>query len=131
MSINDLIVQAISQFKCLDLSKSCGASGSNFLNVVADNGRLALLVDIAALYEIYRAEAEGVTEANVVSAQPLSDAQQANIIAALSKRLGGEVTLNCETDESLIGGAIVRAGDLVIDGSVRGRLNKMAQQLSR
>jgi F-type H+-transporting ATPase subunit delta len=103
----------------------------NFLRLVAENGRLALLLDIAAQYEIYRAEAEGITAATVVSAQALSDDQQANIIAALSKRLGGRITLVCETDESLLGGAIVRAGDLVIDGSVRGRLDKLAQQLSR
>ena len=103
----------------------------NFLNVAAENGRLSLLVEIAALYETYRAEAEGVTEATVVSAQALSEAQQASIIDALSKRLGGEVSLVCETDESLLGGAIVRAGDMVIDGSVRGRLDKLSQQLSR
>ena len=106
-------------------------AGGNFLRTIADNGRLALLLDIAALYEIYRAEAEGITAATVVSAQELSDDQQASIIAALGKRLGGQVTLDCQIDDSLLGGAIVRAGDLVIDGSVRGRLDKLAQQLSR
>ena len=105
------------------------SAGRNFLDVVAENGRLSLLVDIAALSEMYRSEAEGVTEATVVSAQALSDSQQAGIVAALSKRLGGEVTLQCEIDESLMGGAIVRAGDLVIDGSVKGRLARMSQQL--
>lgn len=104
---------------------------ANFLRLCAENGRLAMLVDITALYEIYRAEAEGVTEATVVSARALSDDQQADIVAALAKRLGGRINLTIETDESLLGGAIVRAGDLVIDGSVRGRLDKLAQQLSR
>ena len=111
--------------------KHINEPGCNFLRVVADNGRLAWLVEIAAMYETYRAEAEGVTEASVVSAQTLDDAQQANIVAALSKRLGGKVTLDCTTDESLLGGAIIRAGDMVIDGSVRGRLDKLSQQLSR
>lgn len=101
----------------------------NFLQVIADNARLPLLVDIAALYEIYRAQAEEVTEATVVSAQALDDQQQAMIIAALSKRLGGQVNLHCEIDASLLGGAVVRAGDMVIDGSVRGRLDKLAYQL--
>ncbi len=106
-------------------------AGGNFLRLIADNGRLALLLDIAALYEIYRADAEGITAATVVSAQALSDDQQASIIAALGERLGGRVTLDCQIDDTLLGGAIVRAGDLVIDGSVRGRLDKLAQQLSR
>ncbi|MEM7207765.1 MAG: F0F1 ATP synthase subunit delta [Pseudomonadota bacterium] len=113
--------------------KVCGEhvtpGGCNLLNVIAENGRLSLLVEIAALYETYRSEAEGVTEATVVSAQALDEEQKASIVAALSKRLGGEVTLNCETDASLMGGAIVRAGDLVIDGTVKGRLERMAQQL--
>ena len=104
-------------------------SGRNFLQTLADNGRLLLLVDIAALYEVYRAEAEGVVEASVLSAQALNDTQRANIITALSARLGVRVTLNCEVDAALIGGAVVRAGDLVIDGSVRGRLDRLAQQL--
>ena len=125
----------LSHGECAEMIATvCGehlsAAGRNFLSVVAENGRLSLLVEMAALYEVYRAEAEGVTEATVVSAQPLSDEQQASIVAALSKRLGGEVTLHCETDASLMGGAVVRAGDLVIDGSVKGRLERMAHQLS-
>lgn len=101
----------------------------NFLQVIAENARLPLLVDIAALYEVYRAAAEEVTEATVVSARELGDQQQAAIIAALSKRLGGQVNLHCQIDESLLGGAVIRAGDMVIDGSVRGRLDKLAYQL--
>lgn len=130
-----LAVPSLSNARRAEMIASvCGdhisAAGRNFLNVVADNGRLSLMVEIAALYEVYRADAEGITEATVVSAQALSDEQQAGIVAALKKRLGSEVTLQCEVDESLLGGAIVRAGDLVIDGSVRGRLDKLSQQLS-
>lgn len=105
--------------------------GKNFVRLLAENGRLTLLPEIAAIYEVMRAEAEGKVEARVISAQPVSDAQKSAIAQSLAKRLGREVELVCEVDESLIGGAVIRAGDLVIDGSVRGRLERMAANLSR
>lgn len=101
----------------------------NLIRVLADNHRLALLPDIARLYEEARAEAEGAVEAEVVSAQPLDEAQQQKLAAALSKRLGRQVTLRCETDEALLGGAVVRAGDLVIDGSAMARLEQLGDEL--
>jgi F-type H+-transporting ATPase subunit delta len=105
--------------------------GRNLIRMLADNGRLILLPGIAALYEVLRAGAEGKVEARVVSARPVSDEQKAAITAALRKRLGREVELVCEVDVDLIGGAVIRAGDLVIDGSLRGRLEKLAASLSR
>ena len=101
----------------------------NFIRVLANNGRLNVLSEIAELYEQHRADAERRVDAEVISAFPLSDAQQQALAASLKKRLGREVRLTASTDESLIGGAIVRAGDLVIDGSVSGHLNKLAQAL--
>ncbi|MEJ2651122.1 MAG: ATP synthase F1 subunit delta [Gammaproteobacteria bacterium] len=86
--------------------------------------------EIAGLYEGYRAEAERTVEAQVISAVPVDAAQQQQIIAALKKRLGREVTLSCETDATLLGGAIIRAGDLVIDGSVTGQLAKLEVALA-
>ncbi len=103
--------------------------GANFIRVLAANGRLNVLPEIAALYEQHRAEAERYIDAEVISAFPMSDAQQQALVEGLKKRLGREVRLTASTDESLIGGAIVRAGDLVIDGSVTGHLNKLAQAL--
>lgn len=103
--------------------------GTNFIRVLAANGRLNVLPEIAALYEQHRAEAERYIDAEVISAFPMSDAQQQALVDGLKKRLGREVRLTASTDESLIGGAIVRAGDLVIDGSVTGHLNKLAQAL--
>ncbi len=103
--------------------------GANFIRVLAANGRLNVLPEIAALYEQHRAEAERYIDAEVISAFPMSDAQQQALVEGLKKRLGREVRLTASTDESLIGGAIVRAGDLVIDGSVTGHLNKLAQIL--
>ena len=103
--------------------------GANFIRVLAANGRLNVLPEIATLYEQHRAEAERYIDAEVISAFPMSDAQQQALVEGLKKRLGREVRLTASTDESLIGGAIVRAGDLVIDGSVTGHLNKLAQTL--
>ena len=103
---------------------------TNFVRVLADNRRLGLLTDIAALYEIQRRDAEGMVHAELVSAYPASDAQQAQIIEGLRRRLGREIELTCSTDSELLGGAIIRAGDLVIDGSVRGKLERLGTALS-
>lgn len=67
----------------------------------------------------------------MISAAELSDAQKTNIAKGLKKRLGREVTLHCKVDENLIGGAIIRAGDLVIDGSITSQLTKLGHALSR
>ncbi len=103
--------------------------GRNFIRVLADNGRLNVLPEIALLYEQHRAEAERYVDAEVISAFPLSDAQQQTLVDSLKKKLGREIRLTTSIDESLIGGAVVRAGDLVIDGSITGHLNKLAQTL--
>lgn len=104
--------------------------GRNLVRLLAENRRLSLLPEIAAVYEILRAEAESTVEAHMVSAQPLDDAQRDRIAEALKARLGRNVTLSATVDESLIGGAIIRAGDLVIDGSVRGKLGRLATALN-
>ena len=103
--------------------------GANFVRVLADNRRLGLLPEIAALFEIERSKAEGRVQAELLTAYPASEAQQAQIIESLRKRLGREVELTCNTDASLLGGAIIRAGDLVIDGSVRGKLQRLGAAL--
>jgi len=115
------------------LQSICGdamsESVSNMLKLLAENGRLVLLPEIAELFEEERAEVEKSIHANVISATAISDAQQQQIIDALKKRLGKEVTLSHEVDESLIGGAIIYAGDMVIDGSVTNRLEKLTNSL--
>jgi F-type H+-transporting ATPase subunit delta len=115
------------------LQAICGermfASGTNMLKLLAENNRLALLPEISELFEVERAEVEKVVHAKVVSATAISEAQQQQIIAALSKRLGKEVTLSQQVDASLIGGAIIYAGDTVIDGSVANRLEKLTHSL--
>ena len=105
-------------------------NAKNFLAVLLENGRLNLLPYIAEQYEAYRAEEEKVVQAEMISAFPVSAEQQKKIAAALKARLGREVSLECKTDQSLVGGAVIRAGDMVIDGSVTGHLHRFANALS-
>ena len=101
----------------------------NLINVLAENDRLAQLPMIEALYNRFRAEAEGTVEAEVVSSAPLTDEQTAAVTNALKQRLGRDVKLNCSVNEDLVGGAIIRAGDLVINGSAVERLRQLASAL--
>ena len=87
-------------------------------------------MDIAAIFEQLRAEAEQVMTAEVSSARALTPEQESNIAKALKKRTGRDVTLSVEVDESLLGGAIIRAGDLIIDGSALGKLNRLANVIN-
>jgi F-type H+-transporting ATPase subunit delta len=96
-----------------------------FLATLAENRRLPLLPQIAEQYELLRADAEKVVKASVRSAVALEPAQLDALKAALRRRLGREVELRNEIDASVIGGAVIDAGDIVIDGSVRGRLAKL------
>jgi F-type H+-transporting ATPase subunit delta len=104
-------------------------NASNFIRLLAENRRLTVLPEIAALFDELRADAEGTIEATVISAKPLTEAQQKDIVSALKARFKREVTLQIETDESILGGAIIRAGDTVIDGSIRGKLEQFARAL--
>ena len=104
--------------------------GRNFVRTLADNRRLALLPEISALFDELKGEAEGVIDVTVTSAAPLDDFQRGKLTAALERRLGRSVRLQCATDPALIGGAVLRAGDLVIDGSLRGRLERIAYELT-
>lgn len=105
--------------------------GRNLLRLMMANDRLALVPDVAAQYEVLRAEAEGTVDAEVRSAKPLSDEQQTQLAKALEKRLGRKVNLTVHEDDTLLGGAVIRAGDMVIDGSAKGRLEKLASALQR
>jgi F-type H+-transporting ATPase subunit delta len=101
-------------------------SRHNFLLTLAHNRRLGLLPEIAAQFEVLRAEVENVADVNIISAIPLSEGQQQRMSTALKTRLKRDVRLHCNVDPSLIGGAIVRSGDFVIDGSLRARLERLA-----
>lgn len=101
-----------------------------FLAELAAHDRLSLLPEIAGLYEQLRAEAEQVVKATVTSAVPLDADAVASITASLRKRFGREVALETAVDPSLIGGAVVDAGDVVIDGSIRTKLARLGAALA-
>ncbi|KRP61614.1 F0F1 ATP synthase subunit delta [Pseudomonas orientalis] len=101
----------------------------NFINVVAENDRLPLLPEIAALFDLYKAEAEKSVDVEVTSAFALNQEQQDKLAKVLSARLNRDVRLQASEDASLIGGVVIRAGDLVIDGSIRGKIAKLAEAL--
>lgn len=107
-----------------------GSAQDNFMRLLSENSRLAILPEIAAIYESLRAEAEKSLEVTVSSAFELSDAQKQKITDALNKRMNRKISLNCQIDKQLLGGIVIRAGDKVIDGSVRTRLGEMANALA-
>ena len=104
--------------------------GRNFIQTLAENRRLAYIPEISTLFDELKDEAEGVIDVTVTSAAPLENGQREALSSALQRRLKRQVRLQCETDSSLIGGAVLRAGDLVIDGSVRSRLDRIAYELT-
>jgi len=111
--------------------KKLDKDAGNFIRLLSENHRLVLLHEIAAVFETLRAQAEGRVEAEVVSATEVSAAQLKDIAAALKKRLGRDIDLSTRIDPALIGGIVIRAGDLVIDGSVQGKLRALATHLNR
>jgi len=111
-------------------ASSLGEQGANFVRILADNHRLGYLPEIAQLFDSLKDEAEGVADVTVSSAAPLDEAQRRKLSAALEQRLQRKVRLHFELDPALIGGAVLRAGDLVIDGSLRTRLERIAYELT-
>jgi F-type H+-transporting ATPase subunit delta len=103
---------------------------TNLIRLLAENSRLHALPDIASAYNSLKAEVENRVEVTLTAASPVDDAQQAKFVEALKKRFGRDVSLSVELDESLIGGARIRANDLVIDGSVKTGLEKLATALA-
>ena len=103
----------------------------NLIKLMAENGRLKIFPEVAKQYEVYRAEAEGKLDAEVISAYPLSPEQEKAIAESLKKKLGCEISLTTSTDESLIGGVVIKAGDTIIDGSMKSQLETLATTLSR
>lgn len=100
-------------------------SGNNFTKVLIDAERIGLAVEIFSLFEQKRAAAEGISDVDVISAYALDDAQVNAISESISKRLGKKIDINTEEDSDLIGGVIIRAGDSVVDASLRGRLKEL------
>ncbi len=104
-------------------------AGQNLIKVMAENRRLAVLPEVLEQFIHLRAALESTVEVEVISASTLKEAQLAKITAAMEQRLSRKVKLNCKIDKSVMAGVIIRAGDMVIDGSVRGRLERLADVL--
>lgn len=107
-----------------------GAHMRNFIGVLAVNKRLSLLPEISALFAQLKANHEKTVDVEVVSAFDLTDATCDKLAAVLGKKLARDVKVRTSTDRNLLGGVLIRAGDLVIDGSIRGRLNKLAAAMN-
>jgi F-type H+-transporting ATPase subunit delta len=103
--------------------------GQNFLRLAAENDRLDVLVEIAERFDILKAQAERTIQVSIVTATPIDAELAQRIGQSLEKRLGRGVELNLSVDPDLIGGAVIRAEDQVIDGSVRSRLQSLSQAL--
>jgi len=103
--------------------------GTNFLKLLLEYGRVTVLPEIATHFEALKAETENMVDVTVTSASPISAAQQETISKALRERLGRDVNIETQIDENLIGGAVITAGDVVIDGSMRARLDSLATAL--
>ena len=104
-------------------------AASPFLQALAEHDRLMLLEEVRNQFEALRAEQERTLDVDVVSAFELTEAQSEALKASLQKKYDREVSIASRTDASLIGGAVIRAGDIVIDGSVKGRLTKLVETL--
>ncbi len=103
--------------------------GRNFVRLLADNKRFAALPEIAHLFEEIKAKQEGVLDARITTAYPLSDGQMAGLVAKLETKFGKKIDARQEVDTELIGGLVIQVGDEVMDASVRGRLSSMAATL--
>ena len=103
--------------------------GQNLIKLMAENERLAAIPAVAEIFAEFKAEFDKEIDVDVVSATELAAEQQEKLVAALEKRFARKVKLNCSIDETVVGGLVIKAGDTVIDGSVRGKLDRLAVSL--
>lgn len=121
---------AVAEFFASLIGDNMAKDGNNFFKLLLENDRVGLLPEIAELYRGFRADAEGRVEAEVLTAYELTDAQTSAIANGLKRRLGREVDIVSKVEPSLLGGVVIRADDLVIDGSVKGYLQTLSQQIN-
>ena len=112
------------------MGDSLDAKGQNFVRNVAANKRIGLFGEISKLFDLMKSQREQVLEVEITSAYAMQEGEKTKIADALSKNLNRQVSLTCDTDTSLIGGAQIHAGDTFIDGSVSGRLAKLTEAMS-
>lgn len=113
--------------------KVCGeeleAKGQNFIRLLAENKRLVLLPQISQLFEILKANQQKSVDVEITTAFEISSDISSKLAQALKTRLQREIKLVTQVDQNLIGGVVIRAGDTVIDSSVRGKLSKLAESM--
>lgn len=131
-ALNDPSLTAEQQAKtlCDVCGDALGVESRNFIDVLAANKRIALLPEIYSLFAQYKANQEKTVDVEVISAFDLADDTRDQLVAVLGKKLERQVEVRTSTDKALLGGVLIRAGDLVIDGSIRGRLNKLAAAMN-
>lgn len=132
--VQQFLIGSLSAQKVADAVISiCGEqldkSGQNLIRLMAENKRLTVLPAVFDEFQHYVEEHNAIAEVQVISAQPLNATQTDKIAAAMEKRLARKVKLNCSVDNTLIAGVIIRTDDFVIDGSSRGQLNRLANEL--
>jgi F-type H+-transporting ATPase subunit delta len=110
--------------------ETLGTEATNFLSVLAENRRIALLPQIFEQYQLLKAAQDKTIDVEVVSAFPIDGTTEQTLADKLSKKLDRKVKISTRVDETLLGGVLIKAGDMVIDGSVRGRLNKLAEAMN-
>lgn len=104
------------------------AEGRNFVRLLAENGRLTVLPEITSLFDKLKSEYEGSIEVQILTAYAIDSSQQEKLAAALKSKLGKDVRISSEQDPSLLGGVKIRAGDLVIDGTIKGKIARLATE---
>jgi F-type H+-transporting ATPase subunit delta len=121
----------LAKFFCDVLTKMLDSEKSNFIHLLAERKRLALLPEIAELFKSYRATFEKTLNVTVITATAMDEKMKNKIRENLTKRLKQQISIECETDSSLMGGVVIRAGDKVIDSSVQSQLKRLLDSLSR
>lgn len=112
------------------LAAQSNAERNNFLQLLAQNKRLNVLPEIAESYNAYYATLEKISQVRVITAVETDESYREKLTKALAKRMQHDVSLHCEVDQSIIGGAVIHIGDRVIDGSIRGKLSRLLESLT-
>ncbi|HBA34150.1 MAG TPA: F0F1 ATP synthase subunit delta [Gammaproteobacteria bacterium] len=114
----------------IDLCQPVPEEIENFIKIMAENSRLTLMPYVRVLFEGLRSSAGGLVKADVVSATELDEVKINKLRDALEKRFNKSVSVNVSTDQSLVSGVLIRVGDIVIDGSLKGRIEKLTHALA-
>ena len=133
-TVKSLLTGSVAAEKLADIFNGvCGEQldqqGQNLVKVLAENRRLQALPEISVLFNLLKADFDKEIDVDITSAVKLKKQQQTDLGKSLEKRLARKVKLNCSVDPELIAGVLIKAGDTVIDGSLRSKLNRLSDAL--